>query len=192
MRLIRRSLALLLMALGGIAWAVPGGDLDAVLQSLAQRQHGHVQFVEQHFLAMLDRPVESSGEMRYDAPARLEKRTLLPRPETLLLDNGVITIDKGRVHRVMDLSSVPQMEPFIESIRATLAGDKPALEHLFTLSFDGSVAKWTLLLFPKDPKVKRSVQQVRIEGVKDQLSRVEIRQTDGDRSLLTLRPAPQP
>jgi hypothetical protein len=92
----------------------------------------------------------------------------------------------------MDLSSMPQMEPFIESIRATLAGDRPALERLFNLSFDGSVAKWTLTLLPKDPKVKRSVQQVRIEGARDQLSRVEIRQADGDRSLLTLSPSPQP
>ena len=192
MRLVSRCLAVVLFALAGVARALPGGDLDAVLQLLAQRQHGHVQFVEQHFLAMLDRPVESSGEMRYDAPGRLEKRTLMPRAETLLLDNGVITVDKGRVHRVMDLSSVPQMQPFIESIRATLAGDRVALERLFTLSFDGSVAKWTLTLFPKDSKVKHSVQQVRIEGARDQLSRVEIRQADGDRSLLTLRPAPQP
>jgi hypothetical protein len=180
-----------LSAFASLAQAA-GADLDAVLQLLAQRQHGRVQFVEQHFLAVLDRPVESSGEMSYDAPGRLEKRTLLPRPETLLLDNGVVTVDKGRLHRVMDLSSMPQMAPFIESIRATLAGDRGALERLFVLNFDGTVAKWTLTLLPKDPKVKRSVQQVRIEGARDQLSRVEIRQADGDRSLLTLRPAPQP
>ncbi len=43
-------------------------------------------FVEQHFLALLKRPVESSGELIYDAPDRLEKRTIEPRPETLVLE----------------------------------------------------------------------------------------------------------
>jgi hypothetical protein len=56
------------------------GDLDAVMSLLAMRQHGRVEFVEQQFLAILNHPVESSGELRYDAPDRLEKRTLLPRP----------------------------------------------------------------------------------------------------------------
>ena len=76
------------------ATAVPGAvalateapstqDLDKLMGLLAQRQHGHVTFVEEHFLAVLDRPVESSGELLYDAPDHLEKRTLKlrsPRP----------------------------------------------------------------------------------------------------------------
>ena len=48
-------------------------DLDRLMGLLAQRKHGHVTFVEQHFLALLDRPLESSGELLYDAPDRLEK-----------------------------------------------------------------------------------------------------------------------
>jgi hypothetical protein len=37
----------------------------------------------------------------------------------------------------------------------------------------------------------RAVKQVQIDGSRDQLLRVEIRQADGDRSLMTLRaPAP--
>jgi hypothetical protein len=66
------------------------------------------------------------------------------------------------------------------------------LERLFTLEFAGSLAKWTLTLNPKDAKVKRTVAQVRIDGAQDQLLRVEIRQADGDRSLMTLRPSPAP
>jgi hypothetical protein len=166
--------------------------LDVVLAQLALRQHGHVEFVEQHFLKVLDRPTESSGEMRYDAPDRLEKRTLAPRPETMLLAGGILTVDKGKTHRVVDLHAYPQVQPFIESIRATLAGDRAALEKLFTLEFTGDLARWTLTLQPKDPKVKHTVAQVRIDGAKDQLSKVEIRQPDGDRSVLTLRPSPAP
>ena len=44
--------------------------LDEVMHSLAQRRHGEASFVEQHFLSLLKRPVESSGELVYDAPDR--------------------------------------------------------------------------------------------------------------------------
>jgi hypothetical protein len=185
------SLTLLAALLFGSANAADG-DLDALMALLAKRQHGHVQFIEQQFLAVLNHPLESSGEMRYDAPDRLEKRTLEPRQETLLLAGGVLTVDRGKSHRVVDLQAYPQAQPFIESIRATLAGDRAGLEKLFTLEFNGSLAKWTLTLVPKDAKVKRSVAQVRIEGAQDQVLRVEIRQADGDHSLMTLRPSPTP
>jgi hypothetical protein len=174
--------------------AATDGDtnLDAVMSLLAKRQHGHVEFVEQQFLAILNHPLESSGEMRYDAPDHLEKHTTAPRQETLSLSGEELTVDRGKSHHVVDLHAYPQAQPFIESVRATLAGDRSALEQLFTLDFNGSLARWTLTLVPKDAKVKRSVAQVRIDGAQDQLLKVEIRQSDGDRSLMTLRPAPTP
>jgi Outer membrane lipoprotein carrier protein LolA-like len=168
------------------------GDLDEVMNLLALRKHGHVEFVEQRFLAVLNHPLESSGELRFDAPDHLEQRTLKPRAESLVLDAGTLTVDRGHTHRVTDLHSYPQIEPFIESIRATLAGDRKALEHLFHLEFFGGTARWTLTLVPLESKAKQLVAQVKIDGVRDQLLKVEIRQTDGDRSLMTLRPSAAP
>jgi hypothetical protein len=177
---------------GAGAAAAGTGDLDDVMSLLAMRQHGRVEFIEQHFLAVLNHPIESSGELRYDAPDRLEKRTLTPHAETLVLSGGVLTVDRAHGRRVMDLRAYPQVQPFIESIRATLAGDRKALEQLFHLDFVGTVGRWTLTLVPLDPRVKHSVSQVRIDGVRDQLLKVEIRQPDGDRSLMTLRPSAMP
>jgi Outer membrane lipoprotein carrier protein LolA-like len=173
--------------------APPGfNDLDEVMGLLAARQHGKVEFIEQQFLAVLKQPIESSGELRYDAPDRLEKRTIKPHAETLVLAGGVLTVERAHSRRVMDLHSYPQVQPFVESIRATLAGDRGALERLFHVEFSGSAARWTLTLIPLESKVKQSVTQVRIDGARDQLLKVEIRQPDGDRSLMTLRPSTSP
>jgi hypothetical protein len=193
----RRALGLL--ALGclcniigaiAVAAAAPGAemrDLDAVMGMLAMRQHGRVEFVEQQFLAILDHPVESSGELRYDAPDRLEKHTLLPRRENLVLAGGVLTVERGGRRHVLDLHRYPQIQPFVESIRATLAGDRGALERLFHVEFAGGVERWTLILVPLDRQLAKIVTHVQIDGSRDQLLRVEIRQADGDRSLMTLR-----
>jgi Outer membrane lipoprotein carrier protein LolA-like len=183
---------------GGAAAATtsaPGAamsDLDEVMGLLALRRNGRVEFVEQQFLAILDHPVESSGELRYEAPDHLEKRTLLPRAENLLLAGGELSVERSGHRRVMDLHRYPQILPFVESIRATLAGDRSALERIFHVDFAGSVQRWILTLVPLDRQLARTVKQVQIDGSRDQLLKVEIRQADGDRSLMTLRAAAAP
>jgi hypothetical protein len=161
-------------------------DLDDLMKLLAQRQHGHVTFVEEHFLAVLDRPVESSGELLYDAPDRLEKRILKPKPETLVLEHDVITAHRGKRTFVLNLGDYPQIVPLIDSIRATLAGDRASLERFFKVSLDGTLDHWTLLLLPSDATVARTVRQIRIEGTRDDIHTVEIQQADNDRSLMTI------
>ncbi len=191
----RRAVGLLLAALSAAAAAAninppprAGTEyLDTVMSLLAQRQHGRVEFVEQKFLSILDHPIESSGDLLYDAPDHLEKRTLLPRAETLVLDGSVLTMERGGHARVLDLHRYPQIQPFVESIRATLAGDRGALERVFRVEFAGGVRRWSLTLWPLDRQLQRTIKQVQIDGSQDQLQRVEIRQTDGDRSLMTLR-----
>jgi hypothetical protein len=167
-------------------------DLGAVMHSLAVRRHGQVDFVEQHFLAVLKRPVESFGVMTYDAPSRLEKRTVEPRPEKLVLDGDQLTIErKGHTH-VLELRAYPALIPFVESLRATLAGDLPALEREFKVDFAGTPGRWTLMLAPRDASIAKTVSRVRIEGAGDALLEIEILEANGDRSLMTLRDHPNP
>lgn len=165
----------------------PAG-LDQVLQLFAGHRHGHVSFTEVHEFAMLKRPLQSSGELLYEAPDHLEKRTLTPRPETLTLDHGILTAQRGQRSTQLPLRDYPQVVPFVESIRATLAGDRAALERYFQVQFSGTLEDWSLLLTPVDPQVSRSVQQIRLAGTREHLHSVEIRLADGDRSLLTIGP----
>ena len=175
-------------ACAAAAQAAAAPAFDEVLQLLGLRRHGHVAFTEVQQLAMLERPLQSSGELLYDAPDRLEKRTLKPRAQTLVLEHGVLTARRGQRTYVMELREHPQVAPFVESIRATLAGDRAALERFFRIQFDGTLAHWTLLLVPVDTTLAGAVKDIRIEGERDAVRTVEIRQSDGDRSLLSIGP----
>jgi len=195
--MIRRLLVFVAWA---TLWAAPSfsppgaraasADLDELMRLMTARRHGEVDFIEQHFLAMLKRPVESSGIMIYDAPRRLEKRTQEPRPETLLLDGDALTVERRGQTRVLDLKAYPAILPLVESMRAVLAGDSGTLERLFTMQFAGSLSHWMLTLVPRDARVASKISKVRIEGVQNNLVTVEIVQVDGDRSLMTLRDHP--
>jgi len=171
----------------------PAGDpLDELLRELARRRHAHAAFTEVQYLAMLDRPLESSGELLYEAPDRLEKRTLKPRAETLTLAHGVLSATRRGRTRTVELAAYPQLAPLIESLRATLAGDRAALEQVFSTHLEGDLAHWRLRLTPRNPDAARVVKAVLISGAHASLATVEILQTDGDRSLLSIGPELSP
>lgn len=178
-------LAALALPLAALA-ASATDPLDALLHELAARRHRHVAFTEVQYLAMLERPLQSSGELLYEAPDRLEKRTLSPRPETLVLEHGTLSATRGRRTRTLELGAWPQLAPLLESLRATLAGDGAALEHVFEVTLEGDASHWTLRLTPREPAAARAIRQVSITGTAADLKTVEILEGDGDRSVLTV------
>ena len=66
------------------------------LQTLARGKVARATFVEKKYLAMLDSPVTSSGELLFTAPDRLERRTLKPRPESVVLEGNTMTMTRGQ------------------------------------------------------------------------------------------------
>ena len=161
-------------------------DIDQLMRGLAQTRASHARFVETKSIAMLDQPVESSGELFYSAPNRLEKRTLKPRRESMLVDGSALLIERGRKKHRLQLQDYPELAAFIDSIRGTLAGDRAALERNYKLSLDGSAARWTLQLLPTNKKMQAVVRHIRITGVREGVSSVEVTQTDGDSSLMLI------
>src|SRR5207244_5667721 len=136
--------------------------VDGVTRWRASPGQGPVRFEEVHQIALLERPLESSGELVYEAPDHLEQRTLAPRVETLVLDHGVLTARRGSRTTTLPLREYPQVAPFVESMRATLAGDRAALAPLFRVGFTGDLAHWTLRLTPADSTLARAVPDIPI------------------------------
>ncbi|MDP2253117.1 MAG: LolA-related protein [Thiobacillus sp.] len=161
-------------------------SIAQLMANLAKSPQGAATFTEKKFIAILEQPIESSGELLFIAPARLEKRTLKPKPETMVLDGDTLTLERGRRKHVLQLRDYPEVAAMIESIRATLAGDRQALEQAYRLALDGSAERWTLVLTPLDPKVGAVIARIRMEGAKDVVRSVEITQADGDSSLMTI------
>lgn len=189
-----RVFALVMCLWGAAAMAAPAANpgLDDLLRLLAQRKHGEVSYVEKDYLGVLDRPLMSSGVLVYEAPDHLEKNTLKPRKESVVLDHGVVTMQRGRRTYHLDLSSYPQVAPYVDAIRATMAGDRAALERVFKVSFEGSLKHWSLGLVPLDRKIARGVRRIRIEGVEGDIQSVEIDEPNGDRSVMSMgAPAPE-
>lgn len=185
----RRTLSSMLLSFCLMAPALASAadwNVDQLMQSLARAKPGRASFVEKKYIAMLDRPIESSGELSYNAPDRLEKRTARPKPETMVVEGGVLVFERGTRKHTVQLAEYPELAGFIDSIRGTLAGDRKALERAFRLKLEGTPERWTLLLLPTDAKMANTVHLIRIAGVRDNVRSIEVIQTDGDRSLMTI------
>jgi outer membrane lipoprotein-sorting protein len=185
-RLIRQASAALVLMLGVGMTHAAGLDIDQLMQGLAQMRSGQAGFVEKKYIAMLDRPVESSGELFYSAPDRLEKRTLKPKPESIILDGSSIVIERGRQKHSLQLQDYPELAAVIDSIRGTLAGDRKSLERSYRLSLEGGIERWTLQLLPIDEKMQAVIKHIRIAGAQQSVNSIEINRADGDRSLMLI------
>jgi hypothetical protein len=188
----RRAIALLATLATLASMIVTAGDdagaLDRLMALLAQRRHGLADFEETQYLSLLKQPAHSSGLLSYEAPDHLEQRTLKPRPQSVVLDHGMLTLQIGTHQRTLRLQDYPQFAPLIDSVRATLAGNRAALEQRFQLDFEGDLDHWQLLLRPLEPKLAAIVQRIRLSGERDAVLQVEVQQSDGDRSLMSITP----
>lgn len=165
-------------------------DLPQLMRELASVNTARARFTEKRFLKMLDRPIESSGTLAFEAPAHLEKLTLLPKRELLRLEQDKVTLETGPQpkRRVLSLSDHPPLRAFVESIRATLAGDQAALERFYRVQLSGDAERWRLTLQPSDAKSKSFVREIRISGKRNAVTGVEVDQADGDRSVMSMMP----
>ncbi|MDI1308693.1 MAG: outer membrane lipoprotein carrier protein LolA [Methylotenera sp.] len=183
-------LLLSIMLMAPLAKAEGSWGIDQLMQSLATTRSSHASFIEKKSIAILEKPVESSGELFYSAPDHLEKRTLKPKAESMLLDKDKLIVEQRGKKHVLALRNYPEIAAFIDSIRGTLAGDRQALERNYHLSMDGNEQSWNLTLIPIEDKMKKVVAKISIAGLGNALQTIDILQADGDSSQMSITPLP--
>jgi outer membrane lipoprotein-sorting protein len=185
--MINRLIAGLLLATLALP-ACAAFDVGQLMADLARHKGGKAKFVEKKYISLLDKPVVSTGEMSYTAPDRLEKRTLTPKPELLLLDKELLSIEREKQKLTINLSNQPEALAFIDSIRGTLTGNRAALEKNYLLHLAGTPDKWVLTMLPSEQKIAALVLRIVVSGSKNQIRSIEYLQADGDRSVLSIEP----
>ena len=163
-------------------WGVP-----QLMQTLSQVKSAQGRFVERKYMRILKAPLESSGTLNY-RPGRLEKNTLLPKAESLVLEQDKLTLENKAKNqrRVVVLQDYPLIWAFVESIRSTLAGDLATLNRFYQASVQGNAHQWQLLLVPSEFKMRTVISEIRIGGSDAWVGTVEIIETNGDHSLMTI------
>ena len=177
---------LIAMLAAPVRGAEPVWGLAELMIDLGRVKQAKGTFVEKKYLKLLNAPLESSGQLIYTAPHRLEKLTLAPKPESMVVDQGTLTIEMRGRKRSLQIQDYPVLWAFVESIRGTLKGDLSALQQFYKVKLDGTRQTWQLQLQPTEKKMVALIQSIVISGSNDRLNSIEIAEADGDRSVMTV------
>ena len=177
-----------------MTWPAPAAalELDALMGLLAAVPAAKNSFTETKHSALLSAPLVLKGTLAYQRPDRLEKYVLSPYDERTLITGGVVTVENRSLQqtRTFSLASSAAVSALVESMRATLAGDRASLERHYKMRLEGQLEAWTLELAPRDRKLAGLVKQIQIAGARERLRRVEVEEASGDRSVMLIGPAP--
>lgn len=157
--------------------------IQDLMQILSRNKSGQAAFVEKKYIGIIDKPVLSSGELSFKAPDRLEKRTLKPRPESLILEGDKLTLSQFEKRPIsINLQDQPEVASIVGSIRGTLLGDLTALEKNFQLALSGTEHQWKLDLIPMQNGAAKLISRISIQGNAADIHSILLEQADGDRS----------
>lgn len=161
------------------------------MRRLAQAPERRATFREEKRLAALDQPLLSNGTLFYRRPGHLEKVTLFPQRESLVVDGDRLVVTLGEEPpRVVDLRGQPEIRALVDAIRAPIAGDLATLQRGFEVRMEAVPPGWRLSLTPRDPAVARVVREVRVGIAGADVTSIDIIETGGDEQRLLIEPAP--
>lgn len=167
------------------AWAF---DLPELMGLLARQKNGEARFTEQRFVRGIEGPLDASGTLSFQAPDRLTRRTLTPRPETMSVDGNTLTLSRSGRTRTMTLDSMPELLGMVEAMRSTLNGNAQTLRRYFRSTLTGTADKWALDLVPIDERLAAQVRSLRLTGRAGEVLGVEMEFIGGDRSVMAITP----
>ena len=178
------------------AYADPPGlttwGLPQLMAGMREVRTATARFSERKFDRLLKQPLLSSGTLIYVAPDQLQKETLAPVPSRMTVKGDRLTVVQpdGKT-RDLSLSDYPALGALIESARATLAGDGATLARYYSPTLTGDARAWSLLLEPRDERLRAILTSIRIQGAGNAIRGIETQEHDGDRTEMTILPEPR-
>ena len=162
--------------------------LAQLMQALAQVKTGEGSFVERRTVQMLERTLESSGRISFEAPDTFVRETIKPRRESVKVVGNMVTMSQGSRSRTLSLDAAPEAALIFEAVRGTLTGNREALEKHFKANVSGSAERWSLELVPREVLLRELVVSIRLSGLRALVREVLVVMADGDRSVMTIEP----
>ena len=188
------SAGLQLLSLGLFCASAPllaaDWGLPQLMSGFAAVEESRARFHEEKHLAMLTEPLQLSGTLRYVRPDQIEKKITQPYAESLRIKGDRLEWETQGRTRTLSLRSQPQIWALAESLRATLAGDLPALQRHYAVKLEGTSVQWSITLEPRYDSLSQFIEQIRLQGRDNRLRLIEIVEANGSRSLMRIEEIP--
>lgn len=162
-----------------------GFGLAELMNGMASTAGVVADFREQKQIALLEKPLSSSGRIYFVPPDRLARFTLEPEASALIIDGAKLRFRQGD-REAFDLSGNPMARIFIDNFIVLFNGDLPKLQDLYHTDFDAEGDHWTLILQPRRSPLRGLVENIALRGGREGIREMVMQNRDGDRTATTL------
>jgi hypothetical protein len=138
-------------------------------------------FEEEKKILILQRPLRSSGELIFLPRKGLYRKIITPIQQELVLTRTAIRRrdHHGRVE-ILDLDKLPAAKALIDGFLAVFSGSWEPIHTQFQVYFSSENPQWKLGLKPKNTTMSHMIACIIMEGEREQIHRLWVRETTGD------------
>lgn len=137
-------------------------------------------FIEEKSIALLQRPLQSSGRVIYDRSLGVARVVDTPHASTILLLPGrLVSIQNGRRSQIPVTES---MSGLVDAFRDLLRGDLQRLEATFEVGAETQGDLWSVSLSPRSANARRAITLIRLMGRGLVIESLAVVEANGDRS----------
>ncbi len=198
--------AWLLVAMVGLAGAPAGAsaqapvtaapvsttpELEQLLARFAAMSGLSAKFREEKRMALLAAPLVNEGMLYFAPKGRLVRHITAPAPATVLIDEGSLRFADAGGSETLSLTQSPVLRLFVDSFVKIFAGDRVALERMYTMELQAlpagadGVARWSLRLRPRVAPMTQIIERLEIVGHEVALESMRVVEVGGDETITT-------
>ncbi len=168
-----------------------GAALEQLLVRFAAMPGLSAKFREEKHMALLAAPLVNEGMLYFAPKGRLARHITMPAPATVLIDEGSLRYADAGGSETMSLDANPVVRLFVESFVKIFAGDRVALERMYTLELTALPAtaeaaeRWSLKLKPRVAPMTQVIDRIEITGHDVTLETMRVIEVGGDETVTT-------
>ncbi len=156
------------------------GKIDPVFAHL-KLDRLSCKFSEEKHIALLARPLKSTGTIYFDHNTGIARTALTPKVQQVVLTKTTLRIRKDNHTEEIPLDKSKDLKAFALIFPTMLRGDRAELEHTFDIALYGSDNDWWALSFtPKNDSLRALVRGVVVFGRKGDVVSLRITEASGD------------
>ncbi len=193
---VRNLLLFLFLAFPPVAFADEDvWDISRLMHQFPKTVHAKLVFRETRSSAFLVTDLVTTGSIEYRQPDYIEKNTVSPIAEKIVVNGNYVSIEKVVHQRKGEdvvqvqkypIQSHPVLATAVTNLRAMLGGDTSRIRKDFEIKLDGSRADWQLKLTPTNPEILQYFDRIILHGRDARIQKVVSILSDGDQSMLDL------
>ena len=166
--------------------AAHGAAIDPVFAHLKLERLG-CKFSEEKHIALLARPLRSTGTIYFARDKGIARTTLTPRREQVVVTTTTLRIRSARRSEDIPLDKTKDLKAFALIFPTLLRGDRSELERAFEIGLyskpggkGGDGDWWALAFTPKTESLRALIRRVVVFGKSADLVSLQVTEASGD------------